>query len=45
MKNVYDILVNFKKRAYEFYEWNKEDDIEHIKVIPSFKESSVYVTL
>lgn len=40
MKNVYDILVNFKKRAYEFYEWNKEDDIEHIKVIPSFKVSS-----
>lgn len=40
MKNVYDILVDFKKRAYEFYEWNKEDDIEHIKVIPSFKVSN-----
>lgn len=39
MKSVYDILVNFKKRAYEFYEWNKNDDIEHIKIIPSFKVS------
>ena len=26
MKNIYDILVNFKKIPYEFYEWNKEDD-------------------
>lgn len=41
MKNVYDILVNFKNRAYEFYEWKKEDDIEHIKVIPSFKVSDL----
>lgn len=41
MKNVYDILVNFKKKAYEFYEWRKDDDIEHIKVIPSFKVSDL----
>ncbi len=40
MKNTYDILVNFKKQAYEFYEWNKSDDIKHIKVIPTFKVSS-----
>lgn len=39
MKNVYDILINFKKMPYEFYEWRKEDDIEHIKVMPSFKVS------
>lgn len=37
MKNVYDILLNFKKIAYEVYEWNKDDEILHIKVIPSFK--------
>ncbi len=39
MKNVYDILVNFKKNPYEFYEWDKKDNIEHIKVISSFKIS------
>lgn len=39
MKNTYDILVNFKNRAYEFYEWNKNDDIKHIKVIPTFRVS------
>ncbi len=37
MKNVYDILVNFKKNPYEFYEWEKNDDIKHIKKIISFK--------
>lgn len=37
MKNVYDILVNFKKIPYEFYEWNNTDDIIHIKKICSFK--------
>lgn len=37
MRDVYDILVNFKKYPYEFYEWEKEDDISHIKKIPSVK--------
>ncbi len=37
MKNVYDILVNFKKKAYEFYEWDRNDDIEHIKKIPAIR--------
>lgn len=40
MINTYDILVNFKKRAYEFYEWEKEDEVKHIKKIPTFKVSS-----
>lgn len=41
MKNVYDILVNFKRVPYEFYEWDKEDEIKHIKKIPSFKVDSL----
>ena len=40
MKNVYDIVVNYKKQAYEFYEWDKSDNITHIKVIPSIKVTS-----
>ena len=39
MKNIYDILVNFKKNPYEFYEWNKEDDVKHVKKMPSIKVS------
>ena len=44
MKNIYDILVNFKKIPYEFYEWNKEDDVKHVKKMPSIKvsDSSLY---
>lgn len=37
MTNTYDILVNFKRKAYEFYEWEKEDLVKHIKKIPTFK--------
>ena len=33
MKNIYYILVNFKKIPYEFYEWNKEDDVKKKKKI------------
>lgn len=39
MKNIYDILVNFKKIPYEFYEWNKEDEVKHVKKMPSIKVS------
>lgn len=37
MTDVYDILVNFKKYPYEFYEWEKEDDISHIRKIKAYK--------
>lgn len=43
MKNVYDILVNFKKNPYEFYEWEASDSINHIKKIPSFKVDDVTI--
>ena len=39
MKNIYDILVNFKKIPYEFYDWNKEDDVKHVKKMLSIKVS------
>lgn len=34
---VYDILVNFQKEFFDFFEWNENDDIIHIKKIPLFK--------
>ena len=34
---IYDILLNFNKYIYEYYEWNKSDNIEHIKRIRLFK--------
>lgn len=37
MKYIYDIVLNFNKRIYEFYEWMDNDNIEYIKKIPIFK--------
>ena len=40
MNYIYDILVNFNSEALEFYEWDKTDNIEHIRRIPLFKINS-----
>ena len=39
----YDILLNWTKeeRLKEFYEWNLEDDLEHIKKMPIIRISEV----
>ena len=40
MTYVYDLLLNFQPQMYEFYEWNKDDKIYHIKRINLVKISS-----
>lgn len=40
MNNIYDILLNFNQNLYEVYEWNKNDEIIHIRRIPFFKIQS-----
>lgn len=37
MNYIYDILLNFQKNYYDFYEWNEEDDIYHMRKIPIIK--------
>jgi len=37
MNYIYDILLNFNNKYYEFYDWNLSDNIQHIKKIPIFK--------
>lgn len=39
MNNAYDLVVNFKSNAYQFYEWQKNDEITCIKSIPCIKVS------
>lgn len=39
MNYFYDLLVNLNERLYEFYEWEKDDEIIHLKKIPIFKIS------
>lgn len=37
MNYIYDILLNLKKDFLEFYEWNLNDEITHVRKIPLFK--------
>jgi hypothetical protein len=38
VKYIYDILLNLNEiKAYEFYEWNSDDDIEYFKRVPLFR--------
>lgn len=37
MTFVYDVYVNFQPICYDFFEWNKQDKICHVKKIPIFQ--------
>lgn len=37
MNYIYDILINFQSQIYDIYDWNKNDDILHIRKIPMFR--------
>lgn len=41
MTYIYDVLLNFtdQNESIEFFEWNKDDTLEHIKKIPLIKVS------
>lgn len=45
MLNVYDIILNLldSNRIYDFFEWNNNDNIEHIKKIPMVRVTSVFL--
>lgn len=36
MNYIYDILLNFHDKLYEFYDWNVDDNIINIRKIPIF---------
>lgn len=39
MEYIYDILLNYNKDFYEFYEWKNKDNIINVRKIPCFKVS------
>lgn len=47
MNYLYDILLNFNSKLFDVFEWNKSDDITHVRKIPVFKISSddMYILL
>ena len=34
MNYIYDILLNLNQHAYEFFEWELNDNIVHVKKTP-----------
>lgn len=40
MNYIYDVILNFQKEYYDFYEWNKNDNIYHMRKIPIIKISN-----
>lgn len=40
MSYVYDILINLNKKFYDFYDWNNNDKILHVKKLPIIKIKS-----
>lgn len=40
---IYDILINLNEEFYEFYEWNENDNIQHVRKIPLFKVSTTVI--
>jgi len=39
MNYIYDVLANFNNCFYDFFDWNVDDDIVHIKKLPILKVS------
>lgn len=37
MNYIYDVVLNFQNEYYDFYEWNKTDNIHHMRKIPILK--------
>lgn len=40
MNYIYDIYLNFNEVLYDFFDWNRKDDLTHIKKIPIFMVDS-----
>lgn len=41
MNYIYDVLLNFQKEYYDFFEWNQNDNIYHMRKIPIIKISTI----
>lgn len=43
MNYIYDILLNLNREIYDFYDWNQDDEVMHIKKAPIFLVDSSVV--
>lgn len=40
MNYIYDILINLNDKYFDFYDWNEDDDVVHIKKTPIIRVDS-----
>ena len=40
MTYIYDVTLNFNEVLYDFFEWNNNDNLIHVRKIPIFKVSN-----
>lgn len=46
MNYIYDIIINLNQQYYDFFEWNQNDIVYHIRKIPIFKiETKDYLNI
>lgn len=43
MNYIYDILLNFNRQLYDFFEWDINDNIVHIRKIPLYKVNTKFL--
>lgn len=44
MTYIYDVLLNFNEKLYDFYDWNIDDNIIHVRKTPLIKVNSFVLT-
>ena len=42
MNYIYDVLSNFQLNYFDFFEWNKDDDVIRIRKIPIIKVNDIF---
>lgn len=44
MNYIYDVILNFNEELYEFYDWNKDDELLHIRKMPVIRVDDIFIS-
>ncbi len=44
MNYIYDVILNFNEELYEFYDWDKDDELLHIRKMPVIKVDQTFIS-
>ena len=43
MNYIYDVLLNFQKEYYDFFDWNTNDNLYHMRKVPIIKVNNTHL--